>query len=54
MKTGTKVGILLVAIALLCIEPAIGMADHHEVVSNPDLQCLNCHSMNHKKKLEDG
>ncbi|MDH3941957.1 MAG: cytochrome c3 family protein [Xanthomonadales bacterium] len=54
MKSGIKTGILLVAIALLGMAPAIGLADHHEEVSNPDLKCLKCHSKNLKKKLEDG
>src|SRR5210317_333094 len=54
MKTGNTIGILLLAIALLGMAPAIGMADHHEEVSNPDLKCLKCHSKNLKKKLENG
>jgi len=54
MKTGSTFCALLLAIALLGMAPAVGMADHHEEVSNPDLKCLKCHSKNLKKKLEDG
>jgi len=55
MRTGTTIGALLLAISLLGMAPAPGMAQTPgEEISNPDLKCLKCHSKNLKKKLEDG
>lgn len=54
MKTGTTLGAMLIAIALLGMAPNVSMAEQHEEVSNPDVKCLKCHGRNLKKKLEDG
>jgi hypothetical protein len=54
MKSGTLIGSLLLAIALLAMASPASAAEDHEVVSNPDLKCLKCHSKSLKKSLEDG
>lgn len=56
MKTGTLIGSLLVAIALLGMAPASLLAQEQAKTEavNPDAKCVKCHSRGLKKKLEDG
>ena len=54
MKIHSALGSLVIAAALWAAAPAVGLAEHHEEVSNPDVKCLKCHSKGLKKKLEDG
>jgi hypothetical protein len=54
MKKGSTIYALLLAIAVLAMAPAVGVAQDSEDFSNPDLKCLKCHTKNLKKTLEDG
>jgi hypothetical protein len=54
MKTGTLIGALLIAAALLGAAPAVSAAEEQAEVANPDAKCIKCHSRGLKKKLEDG
>ena len=56
MNTGTGIGALLFAIALMATQSAVALEpdQEQEQAANPDAKCVKCHSRGLKKKLEDG